>query len=546
MGPNTLAELAYVVAAALLAWAAVSAWRHDAHNPTIAAASMLILAGGSWWAMADAAALSSNQTVAAIAMLAVFPGADVMVSAFVCLGLCLTRPQWVPGRWVVVALLVEPVLITLAGLTNPWHLLVYRGSGTAHLVGSAGWTYGPVYWVDTWYCFLAVAVGIGIIARALWSASSAVRSARFAIVLVALVALGVYGVYRTGGFGQILDPMPLSVAVLATIMNIFVHRQDAFAFSPIAWAVIVDQVGDAVAVISPDGRFLNLNLAAVTLVRSMNPDAPRELVGALARDPFGEPVATAGTHQTEVVIDLPGGRTEVQVRASSLTDRRDRSLGTVLVARDVTEANALNRRLAAAHAQLVRQVETIEALRADLVELASRDPLTGLHNRRHLVERFPALLAAAQSSGDTLAIALFDIDTFKSVNDQYGHLAGDAVLIRFAKLIGEQAPTGALVARWGGEEFFVALPGADAPRGLAFADDLRRLFEQDPTLVAGQDIHCTVSGGVATYPASGAAMDNLFHAADISLYEAKVAGRNLVRLHTGSLPSQRSTPRLRG
>ena len=102
-----------------------------------------------------------------------------------------------------------------------------------------------------------------------------------------------------------------------------------------------------------------------------------------------------------------------------------------------------------------------------------------------------------------------------------------------------------MVARWGGEKLFVALPGADATEGRAFADDLRRLFEPDPTMVAGQNIHCTVSGGVATYSASGTTMDNPFHAANPALYEAKVAGRNLVRLHMGSLPCQRSTPWIR-
>jgi len=197
----------------------------------------------------------------------------------------------------------------------------------------------------------------------------------------------------------------------------------------------------------------------------------------------------------------------------------------------VTEANVLSRRLAAAHTQLVRQVETIEVLRADLVELASRDPLTGLHNRRHLVERFASMLAAAQVAGDTLAVALFDVDEFKSVNDDYGHLAGDAVLVALAQRMQAQAPTGALVARWGGEEFFVALPGSDTAAGVAFAEDLRRRCELNVIVVEGRMIRCTLSGGVAAYPASGTTMDDLFHAVDASMYEAKNAGRNLVRLH---------------
>ena len=92
---------------------------------------------------------------------------------------------------------------------------------------------------------------------------------------------------------------------------------------------------------------------------------------------------------------------------------------------------------------------------------------------------------------------------------------------------------GALVARWGGEEFFVALPGADAATGLAFADDLRHRCGQEEIEAEGRTIRCTLSGGVAAYPASGTTMDDLFHAADHSMYEAKNAGRNLVRLHQG-------------
>jgi diguanylate cyclase (GGDEF)-like protein len=205
----------------------------------------------------------------------------------------------------------------------------------------------------------------------------------------------------------------------------------------------------------------------------------------------------------------------------------------------------VSRRLAAAHTQLVRQVETIDLLRADLAEQASRDPLTGLHNRRHVLEHFAPLLAAAKAAGGTLAVALFDIDYFKSVNDDYGHLVGDAVLVALARRIQERAPADALVARWGGEEFFVALPGADARTALSIADDLRLRCAQDTIQVESWTIGCTLSGGVAAYPSSGTTMDELFHAADLAMYEAKNAGRNAVRqalepaLFTGVHPAVR-------
>jgi hypothetical protein len=120
-----------------------------------------------------------------------------------------------------------------------------------------------------------------------------------------------------------------------------------------------------------------------------------------AQEVFGDVSAPTDGCQTEVVVELPGGRAEFQVCGSLLVDRHHRDLGTVLIARDVTEAKALSPRLATAHSQLVRKVETIEVLRADLTELASGDPLTGLHNRRHLVEGFASMLASAGAAGGT-------------------------------------------------------------------------------------------------------------------------------------------------
>jgi diguanylate cyclase (GGDEF)-like protein len=102
------------------------------------------------------------------------------------------------------------------------------------------------------------------------------------------------------------------------------------------------------------------------------------------------------------------------------------------------------------------------------------------------------------------------------------------VLVALAHRIQERAPAGALVARWGGEEFFVALPGADATTGLTIADDLRLRCAQDTIDVERSTIGCTLSGGVAAYPSSGTTMDELFHAADLAMYQAKKAGRNIV------------------
>jgi diguanylate cyclase (GGDEF)-like protein len=529
--PRDPIVLAYLATAVVFAWVAVITWRRRQYNLTLGVSLTIVMLGSCWWSVALAVPrVTTNETVAAIAMLGAFIGPSSLCAAFLILAVGVARPQWAPPRALILALLIEPVLITVTAATNPLHQLMYRGAGTGELTGSAGWTYGPVFWLDTWFTYLEMAIGLGFIGWAWWKASPVFRGQRLTIFLAALVPLVVNVVFLVGGLEDV-DPTPIGLAVTGTIVWYAVFRQDLITFSPVARALIIDQIGDAVIVVSPDGRFLDLNPAAVELVRALDPAAPAKLIGVPVPTVVGLDFAGGDGSETELVVNRSGGRTEFQVKASALIDHHHRALGTIFVARDVTEANALSRRLSAAHTQLVRQIETIDLLRSDLVEQASRDVLTGLHNRRHLVEHFESMVATAQNAGESLAVALFDVDRFKSINDNYGHLAGDTVLVALARLMGEHAPAGAIVARWGGEEYFIAVPGADAATGVRFANDLRRRCERQAIVDEGRVIHCTVSVGVAVYPAAGTTMEELFQAADVAMYQAKNAGRNLVRLH---------------
>lgn len=525
-------EAAYIAAAAVFAWIAVVTWQRRAHNPTVSLSLVVVMLGLGLSSLADAVAVASTtERASAIASLAILPGVGVASGAFACMAFGIARPQWAPARWLVALLVIEPALITVAAVTNPLHLWVYSGAGADQLTGSAQWGYGPAFWWHTAYCYLMLAVGVGFLAWGAWRAPTGFRQQRLSILLATLIACVANVVYLSRGLGKLVDPTPFGFAVAGLVIFYAMFRQDLITVSPVARTLVFDQIGEAVVVVSPAGKVLDLNPAAVDLLRGMNPEAPPRLVGEAARPLLGESLDTSGSGEKEIVVELATERLEFQVRASLLIDRYNRGLGTVLVARDVTEANNQIRRLAAAHAQLVRQVETIELLRADLAELASRDDLTGLHNRRHLVEKVTSMIAAADRTGGTFAVILLDIDRFKAVNDDHGHQAGDAVLVGLARLMQECAPSGALVARWGGEEFFVAIPGVDLATGLAFADDLRRRCELSTIVVKSRMISCTLSAGVATYPASGRSMDDLFHAVDLSLYEAKDAGRNLVRVH---------------
>ena len=519
--------LSYAVTAVVFAGTAHLTWMRRAHNPVLAGSLVIVLVA---LGVAAVAVSAADETTAAIASLTILPAVSLAAGAFGCVALACVFPQWTPPAWLIAVLLVEPVAVVAAAVTNPWHGLLYGGPGIAELTGSATWSHAAGYWVHAGYCYAAFGTGFALIAWGWWTAPPAFRRQRLAFLVATVIPVVGNVAYMLGGFNEAVDPTPFCLAATGAIMAYALVKQDLITFSPVARALIVDQIGDAVMVVNPVGRILDLNAAGVDLVRALRPAAPADLIGLSCEMLFGR-VTGAGEAQFPLAVRMPEGPTEFQVCASPLLDPRGAVLGEVFVARDVTEANALSRSLLTANARLVRQVETIEHLRSDLVELSSRDSLTGLHNRRYMVERFGQMVAAAKVSGESLAVVLLDIDRFKTINDVHGHLVGDEALVVLAQRIRVHAPTGALVARWGGEEFFVALPRADAATALTFADDVRAVCERDGIPVAGQVIPCKLSGGVALYPDSGTTLNELFHAADVALFEAKDAGRNRVRLH---------------
>ncbi|WP_443026408.1 GGDEF domain-containing protein [Sphingomonas sp. FARSPH] len=156
---------------------------------------------------------------------------------------------------------------------------------------------------------------------------------------------------------------------------------------------------------------------------------------------------------------------------------------------------------------------------------AITDPLTGLANRRS----FERCCERHLAGGGGGAIATFDIDLFKQVNDRHGHAAGDLVLKRFAALAKGMVREGDVVARLGGEEFAVLLPRANSEQALAVCDRLRDATQKMAVSVGGATIRITVSGGIAPLSAD-TSLDATMAVADAALYSAKRAGRNVLMM----------------
>lgn len=161
------------------------------------------------------------------------------------------------------------------------------------------------------------------------------------------------------------------------------------------------------------------------------------------------------------------------------------------------------------------------------------DPLTGCLNRNAFRDRIEVLEAQMAVTGEPIGVVIFDIDHFKRVNDEHGHAAGDAVLTEIAYQLRKALRSYELLARLGGEEFVILLPGANASAAAQIAERVRLLVEG--IVVDGIDV--TISCGAASAEGTDVAIRTVLADADAALYEAKAAGRNRTRIHMPEIVS---------
>jgi two-component system, cell cycle response regulator len=190
------------------------------------------------------------------------------------------------------------------------------------------------------------------------------------------------------------------------------------------------------------------------------------------------------------------------------------------------ERNQLRARLTVGCRILALQDGLIRA-REELRFQATHDVLTGLWNRRALLDLLYREIERASRSNSPTGLLMLDLDHFKNINDTYGHLAGDMVLREVGRRITQVIRSYDFVGRYGGEEFLAVLPGCDRAQALHSAERIRAAIAAAPIIVNNSEIHLTTSIG-ATALASDACEKRLLAAADAALYQAKGEGRNRV------------------
>jgi diguanylate cyclase (GGDEF)-like protein len=179
----------------------------------------------------------------------------------------------------------------------------------------------------------------------------------------------------------------------------------------------------------------------------------------------------------------------------------------------------------------------MDRLRNEVADLALLDDLTGVGNRRHLLQRLTEECARSERSGEPFVLLAIDLDGFKAVNDTHGHAAGDACLRHFAVMASTRLRTGDMLARSGGDEFCVVLPASTLREGAMIARRILEVCRADAEACVGSDVPISLSIGVAQWTrAMGPFPDRLIAAADHALYAAKNGGKNRHAVYEPSPP----------
>ena len=180
----------------------------------------------------------------------------------------------------------------------------------------------------------------------------------------------------------------------------------------------------------------------------------------------------------------------------------------------------------------------MDRLRNEVADLALLDDLTGVGNRRHLLQRLTEECAKSERSGEPFALLVIDLDGFKAINDTYGHAAGDACLQHFTLMAQTRLRPGDMLARSGGDEFCVVLAASTLREGAMIARRVLEVCREDAAACVGADIPIALSIGVAQWTREiGPFPDRLMAAADHALYAAKKDGKNCHAVYNPASPS---------
>jgi len=312
------------------------------------------------------------------------------------------------------------------------------------------------------------------------------------------------------------DPFPkvdnviLFLLVSALMYSIALFRYSALEIVPIAHSLIVQNINSGILVLDVLGRLVEINPFARDLIglekETLLGQSLEEVLKKLPKIQYSPHMNER--HEEEISLEVSGKTRFFIVQVSPIRNEQKNLIGHVIMLIDITER---------------KEAEM------ELAHMARTDMLTGVANRRQFFELAEKQYALAQRYDSKLAVMMLDVDRFKSINDNYGHLVGDRVLQNVAQECQSHVRNTDIFARYGGEEFICLLPEQDEKGAIEFAERIRQMIEQAEVKLEMRAVRTTISIGLAVFQKEAKlTLEQFIARADEALYQSKTNGRNRV------------------
>ncbi len=446
-----------------------------------------------------------------------------------------------PRRWhlpAYAAIAGWTAFLLLLHLVPDWHGVFARYQAIADPDGRIllERTRGPLYLPVLCLNLAAYAATVGLVLRHVLRSARLHRVQSLGMLVGTLIPFAAY-VLQAAFNAAAIDVTLLAFVPACLVFYLLTVRRNLLTSAPIPRHFLIDAIPDPILVVSEGGVILEANRAAQRLAgMGEEPIGTRLSQHTALAASLASPLR-CGDRSLDLVLEVTDAATPCAFDVE-ITPYPDpvRPIGRVLVFRDVTARSAMERRLFDTLSELRARLDENRQLQTRLRDQAIHDPLTRLFNRHHCAERHVALMAQAQRDGQPMALVLMDIDHFKSINDRFGHPAGDAVLVAFADNLNALKPPGCELFRYGGEEFLALLPATPARVANALVAQWRERFLSVSESLAPVYERVGFSAGIAVFPADAADWSTLVSRADVALYGAKSAGRCRTQLWANGGP----------
>lgn len=429
-------------------------------------------------------------------------------------------------RKIYFALLVPTLLVAFAVFINPDGMFVEPVNG-----GYIQRTYGPIFWIIIAILTTHVIVSLYIIYLALVSNSTPRIKKQVAhvlkgvTVLTGFVLLDIFlNVILTQFIPLPIIPGMTSLGILlsAVYFVIAIHRDKVFDLVTIAHQDIINTISHGILVLNDDETVVEINQSLLPKI-NLNVGDHFDIMSIIPEDQSSSPFQLfLHTYQNkpmeraETEYYYPALNTYLNIQAAPIIVS-EVMVGRIITFQDMTELYQTNQKLK---------------------QMAITDSLTGCYNRHYLTQQLEQEVIDNMRANKPFAIILLDIDFFKTVNDNYGHLVGDVVLCETVEVIKQTLRETDILARYGGEEFIVYLPNTDPVQANQFAEHVKSLIEANNIKVDNvhHPLSITVSMGLLSinnfailHPDSPTNyLNDLFETVDKALYQAKNTGRNQI------------------